>query len=217
MAFIAVLLLLSLAMSYGFTSWSCVRVSSTLQSKIMGSKSDADNDESFMRLALRHAQHAFREKEVPIGAVIVEDCSGLVLASARNCVEGIQDPTAHAEINCIRTACEVRRNWRLSDCTLYTTLEPCPMCMGAINAARIKRVVYGATDERLGATGGGYLDMTATQHPFHSVQLEGGMLAEESVQLMQRFFRNRRQDSLDPLRSTKIPRDYYETDEDSID
>lgn len=157
---------------------------------------DKDDEilESYMKLALRHAQHAFREGEVPIGAVIV-DGSGTVIASSRNKVESRKDPTAHAEINCIRDAAEYFDNWRLLDCTLYTTLEPCPMCMSAANAARIKKVVFAANDPRLGAAGGGYLNMLSNSnpHPFHNVDIHGGIMADDSKQLMQRFFRNKRE------------------------
>jgi len=149
-----------------------------------------DKDETFMRLALRHAQHAFREKEVPIGAVVVEDDTGLVLATSRNRVEATQDPTAHAEVNSIRAACGLRNNWRLSGCTLYTTLEPCPMCLSTAMAARVNRVVFGAHDPRLGAAGGGgFLDLPALEHPFHTISVKGGVLQAESQQLMTRFFR----------------------------
>ena len=96
-----------------------------------------------MRLALRHAQHAFREKEVPVGAVIVDQRNGEVIATSRNNVEKNNDVTSHAEIECIRKAAKITGNWRLSDYTLYTTLEPCVMCMAAIQSARLKKVVYG--------------------------------------------------------------------------
>ena len=112
------------------------------------------------RLALRHARHAFREKEVPIDAVIVEDASGHVLATSRNRVEASLDPTTHAEMNCIRTATEILEFWRLGGCTLYTTLEHCPMCMGTAMAARVSRVVYGASDPRLGSDSRGTRGLT---------------------------------------------------------
>lgn len=157
---------------------------------------DTNSDSNYthlMRLALRHAQHAFREKEVPIGAVIT-DSEGRVIATGRNQVEKMQDPTCHAEINCIRAAAAVQNNWRLIGHTLYTTLEPCPMCMGAIQAARIKRVVYGAKDLRLGALGS-WIDMAQDKkHPFHDVDIHGGVLENESGALLSRFFLLRRRE-----------------------
>jgi tRNA(adenine34) deaminase len=154
-----------------------------------------EKDASHMRLALRHAQHAFREKEVPIGAVIV-DSNGVVLATARNKVEGQRDATAHAEIDCIKKAAQLLGNWRLHGCTLYSTLEPCPMCMGAIQGSRIKRVVYAAADHRVGACGS-WVDLISAKHPFHDVEVEGGLLQEESTILLKRFFQMRRREALE--------------------
>lgn len=105
-----------------------------------------------MKLALRHAQHAFREDEVPVGAVIVDE-NGNVLAASRNRVEAHHDATAHAEIVCMRQAADMQKDWRLLKCTLYSTLEPCPMCLSAMQSFRIDRLVYGAKDTRLGACG----------------------------------------------------------------
>lgn len=146
-----------------------------------------------MRLALRHAQHSFREKEVPIGAVIV-DGDGVILATSGNEVESKNDVTAHAEITCIRKAALIKKNWRLSDCTLYSTLEPCPMCMGAIQASRIKKVVYGAPDVRMGACGS-WINLIESKHPFHDVEVVGGLLEEESSTLLKRFFQMRRREA----------------------
>ena len=169
------------------------------ESSIFMNINDEDNKiiESHMKLALRHAQHAFREGEVPIGAIIV-DSGGTVIASSRNKVEATKDPTAHAEINCIRAAAEYFDNWRLLDCTLYTTLEPCPMCMSTANAARIKKIVFAANDPRLGAAGGGFLNMASdvNPHPFHNVDIHGGIMADDSKQLLQRFFRQKREKNM---------------------
>ena len=104
------------------------KIRSQEQDPLSDEVSTQDQKQHFMKLALRHAQHAFRENEVPVGAVIVDE-DGVVIASARNRIESYQDPTAHAEICAIRKACEVKGNWRLIGCTLYTSLEPCPMCM----------------------------------------------------------------------------------------
>src|SRR5512133_1443552 len=102
-----------------------------------------------MQLALDEAERAYREDEVPIGAVVAHE--GRVIASAHNQREQLHDPTAHAEMIAITQAAEARRSWRLDGCTLYVTLEPCPMCAGAIVQARIPQVVYGATDPKAGA------------------------------------------------------------------
>ena len=166
---------------------------------------DTDIDENYknpsasihtypMRLALRHAQHSFREKEVPIGAVIVND-EGKVIATGRNQIETLKDPTAHAEINCIRKASEVLGTWRLNNHTLYTTLEPCPMCLGAIQQARIKKVVYAAKDIRMGGLGS-WIDMIGEyKHPFHQVEVDYGVLELESTTLLKKFFLLRRRES----------------------
>ena len=145
-----------------------------------------------MIIALRHAQHAFRESEVPIGAIIVDELTNEVITSSRNKVEVQQDPTAHAEMNCIRDACAYKNNWRLSNCVLYTTLEPCPMCLAAAQASRLKKIVYGASDPRLGATGNGFCNLNDGSHPFHNLEIQGGILENESKQLLQRFFRQKR-------------------------
>jgi tRNA(adenine34) deaminase len=149
----------------------------------------ASSDEAFMRLALRHAQHAYREKEVPIGAVIVDN-NGIVVAASRNRVESEFDATAHAELDCMRKAAKIKMNWRLSNLTLYSTLEPCAMCMGAMQAFRIDRVVYGAKDIRLGACGS-WIKIDEN-HPYHKIQISGGVLSDESSNLLKSFFVNRR-------------------------
>lgn len=160
---------------------------------IASPSSGKDKDEHYMRLALRHAQHSFREKEVPIGAVIV-DSDGTVLATSRNQVETENDVTAHAELSCIRKATKIKKNWRLTGCTLYSTLEPCPMCMGAIQASRISKVVYGAPDIRMGACGS-WIDLVGSKHPFHDVEVVGGLLHDESSIMLKRFFQMRRRET----------------------
>ena len=114
----------------------------------------AVTDEDFMRTALAHARFAYDADEVPVGAVLVDMATSTVLAAAGNCVEASHDATAHAEILCMRRAAAARQSWRLMDCTLYCTLEPCPMCTAALRAFRIGRLVYGAPSERLGAISG---------------------------------------------------------------
>ena len=132
------------------------------------------------------------QKEVPIGAVVVESESGRVLSTARNSVEKNVDGTAHAEMIAIQKAVKIVGNWRLNNCTLYTTLEPCPMCMGAIQSSRIGRVVFGAQDRRLGACGS-WIDLVKeNQHPFHRVDVHGGICENECSDILKRFFRLRR-------------------------
>jgi tRNA(adenine34) deaminase len=108
-------------------------------------------DEHFMRLALQQAQAAFDADEVPIGAILV--CGSEVVSTGQNATETRRNPLAHAELQCIMTAAESRQAWRLQDATLYCTVEPCPMCAGAILQARLQRLVYGARQPRLGADG----------------------------------------------------------------
>lgn len=118
-----------------------------------------------------------------------------IIATGRNRVESLKDCTRHAEIEAIKKASEIRNNWRLLGCTLYTTLEPCAMCMGAIQASRIKRVVFGASDNRLGACGS-WIDLkNDTKHPYSDVIVEGGVLKSESSILLKRFFQSRRRES----------------------
>lgn len=157
------------------------------------SASAVSGDAHYMRLALRHAQFAFREKEVPIGAVIVDD-QGRVVAAGRNGVNAQNDATAHAEIVTMRKASKILNNWRLNNCTLYTTLEPCLMCLGAAQGFRLNRIVYGAQDHRLGALGS-WVNMQDNLHPFHQVQITSGVLQEESSALLKRFFQNRRREN----------------------
>lgn len=109
------------------------------------------HDEEFMTLAISEARKALNLGEVPIGAVIVRD--GRVMAQAHNLRESLNDGTAHAEILAIRRACEELRNWRLIGCTIYVTMEPCPMCAGAMQQARVERLVYGVADPKAGAAG----------------------------------------------------------------
>jgi tRNA(adenine34) deaminase len=149
-------------------------------------------DEGFMLQALLQAEAAAAAGEVPIGAVAVRD--GEVLAVAHNKVEALQDASAHAEMLCARAAAAKSASWRLENTTLYCTVEPCPMCLAAMHAFRVERLVYGAPNARLGAVVG---DLRAAQplgelHPFHSVEVTGGVLAEPAAQLMQDFFRKRR-------------------------
>lgn len=146
-------------------------------------------DEQFMREALAEARLAYDKAEVPIGAVLVHE--GKVIARAHNLVESMQNSTAHAEILCISQGSLALGNWRLKDAVLYCTLEPCPMCAGAIIHSRISRLVWGAPDLRCGAHGS-WIDVFAEKHPIHQVSAVGGVLAAESAQLMREFFKMRR-------------------------
>lgn len=142
-----------------------------------------------MRLALDLARRAETEGEVPVGAVLVRE--GELLAEGCNQPIGHSDPTAHAEILAMRSAGRRLDNYRLVDTTLYVTLEPCPMCVGAMIHARIQRLVYGAPDPKTGAVGGVF-DLQAMAHHNHRIDVTGGVLAEECGELLRDFFRSRR-------------------------
>ena len=148
-------------------------------------------DEAAMAIALDEARAAASRGEVPVGAVVVDDTTGTVIARAGNAVEASHDATAHAELRALRAAAQSVRNWRLQDATLYCTLEPCVVCLGAAYAFRIPSVVYGAPDHRMGASGS-WLSLHTETHPFHSLNIRGGVCAEESSKLLKDFFRDRR-------------------------
>src|SRR5574340_1588491 len=140
-----------------------------------------EDDSRYMELALEHARHAAEAGEVPIGAVIV--CDGEVVGVGRNARESAADPTAHAELLAIREAAERLGRWRLSGCTLYVTLEPCPMCAGAMVNARIDRLVYGASDPKAGATGT-LFDLSADPRLNHRFEVTAGGLEEQCSQAL---------------------------------
>ena len=144
----------------------------------------------FMRAALEEAAKAPAVGEVPIAAVIVHD--GRVLALAHNYRELWQDPTAHAEVIAIRAAATALGTWRLTDTTLYVTVEPCSMCIGAIILARVSRVVFGAWDQKAGACGS-LFDLPSEPKLNHRVAVTGGILEQESQALIQKFFKNLRE------------------------
>ncbi len=146
------------------------------------------NDEIFMRLAIEEALMAGGISEVPIGAVVVGE-SGGIISRAHNLRETSFDPTAHAEIIAIREAAKKVGNWRLADTTLYATLEPCVMCMGAIVLSRLKRVVFGARDPKAGAIVSIY-NIGVDGKLNHRVEIEEGMLKDECADLLRRFFEN---------------------------
>ena len=151
-----------------------------------------NTDEMMIRQALAVAEEAGAAGEVPVGAVLV-DGEGNLLAKAANRTETDHSAVAHAELLAIAEACKLRKSRRLLDCTIYTTLEPCPMCAGAIASARISRVVFGAKDPRAGAYGS-LIDLSAL--PLESKpQVTGGVLAEECLEPIRRFFQARRKQS----------------------
>ncbi|MES5261236.1 tRNA adenosine(34) deaminase TadA [Priestia megaterium] len=148
------------------------------------------NDEKYMRLAIDEALKAKDKLEVPIGAVIVQNDA--VVASAYNLRETEQRSVAHAELLAIDEACKKLRTWRLEDATLYVTLEPCPMCAGAIVLSRVKRVVFGAYDPK-GGCAGTLLNLLEFEKFNHQAEVVGGMLEEECGSLLTTFFRELRQ------------------------
>jgi tRNA(adenine34) deaminase len=151
----------------------------------------AVHDERFMRMALALAQAAADVDEVPVGAILVDESTGTVVAEGSNRPISTCDPTAHAEIIALRAAAESRGNYRLTGLTLYVTLEPCPMCAGAISLARIGRVVWAADDPKGGGVRHGpriFDQPTCHWRP----ATEGGLLADEAAGLLKRFFRARR-------------------------
>jgi len=148
-----------------------------------------DPDAHFMREALREARRAAAEGEVPVGAVLVH--GGDVIARDHNRRERLHDPTAHAEMLVITSAAAELASWRLLDCTLYVTLEPCAMCAGAIVLGRVPRVVYGAPDPKAGAAGS-VLDLVRHPRLNHRAEVTGGVLADECGALLVEFFASRR-------------------------
>ena len=147
------------------------------------------DDAKWMRAALDEARRALDEGELPVGCVIVRD--GRIVAAAHNLREQSGDPTDHAEIAAIRRAARETGDWRLNGCTLYVTLEPCPMCAGAISQARLGRLVYGAADEKYGCAGSVY---RIPEDPAfnHFCKSDGGVLADECAALLREFFASHR-------------------------
>ena len=146
-------------------------------------------DEQYIRNALDLARDAAKHNEVPIGAVVVRDAA--ILAAATNRTIRDQDPTGHAELLAIREAASTLDRWRLDDCTLYVTLEPCAMCAGAIVLSRMKRVVFGAWDEKAGMAGS-VGDLLRHPRLNHRPEVRAGVLADECARLLEDFFRAQR-------------------------
>ncbi|PCI94271.1 tRNA-specific adenosine deaminase [Candidatus Aerophobetes bacterium] len=147
------------------------------------------DDSSYMKLALKQAKIAYKKNEVPVGSVLV--CDGIILAKSHNLVEVMKDATAHAEMLCIKKASQMLGSWRLLGTTLYTTLEPCSMCYGAIMLSRVKRVVFAAKDIRHGACGS-WVDLSKEKHPTHVLEINSGLYEDEASSLMKEFFQKRR-------------------------
>ncbi len=149
------------------------------------------SDKQFMQLAIEQAQLAEREGEVPVGAILVKD--GQVIASAYNQSISQHDASAHAEINLLRKAGKLLENYRLTDTTLYVTLEPCPMCAGALLHSRVKRIVFGAFDPKAGAAGS-VLNLFDSQAAYHYAEIEGGVCEADCREQLQAFFKRRRKE-----------------------
>lgn len=155
---------------------------------------DAPLHEHYMERALEVAAAAGLEDEVPIGAIIVHEAAAggpRVIASAHNQREQLRDPTAHAEMLAITQAAQALNNWRLESCTLYVTLEPCPMCAGAIVLARIPRVVYGAADPKAGAAQS-LFNLLNDARLNHRAEVVSGVLGDRCGEMLSRFFAGRR-------------------------
>lgn len=150
---------------------------------------DTQSDVYFMGEALRQARRAFEREEVPIGAVVVKD--GKIIARAYNQVELLKDATAHAEMLAITQAEAVVEDWRLNDCDLYVTKEPCPMCAGALVHARLRRVIFGCSDPRGGAAGG-LLNILQMPGLNHRCEISSGVRGDESGAILKEFFSLRR-------------------------
>ena len=147
-------------------------------------------DKYFMSLALEEALRAYQENEVPIGAVLIDE-DGILISREHNRIEQLQDATAHAEILALRAASRKLNRRRLSDCTLYSTIEPCAMCAGALILCRVKRLVYGATDSKFGAAES-IFNVVNNSALNHQLKVTAGVLEEDCCRLMKKFFKDRR-------------------------
>lgn len=159
------------------------------------------DDGAYMRLALAQAHKAGEAGEVPVGAVIVRD--GVVIGAGFNRREALQSPLAHAEMSAIEQAADYRRSWRLTDCDLYVTLEPCIMCVGAILQARICRLIFGCLDAKAGAVESLYR-LCDDARLNHRLPVSGGVLAQESAALLSQFFSELRQKKKSPPDATTL-------------
>ena len=148
-----------------------------------------DEDLKFMKLALELAKKAELKNEVPVGALVVRD--GKIIGRGMNTSISDYDPTSHAEINAIREAAKAIKNYRLKDCTIYVTLEPCAMCVGAIQHSRIEKIIYGAPDPKTGACGS-VVNLTTIKEINHHAEAIGGILEKECGQILKDFFLSKR-------------------------
>ena len=155
----------------------------------MSENNSSEHDERFMKEAIKEAYKAAAKLEVPVGAVVV--AGDEVIARGHNLRERLGDPTAHAEILALREAALRLESWRLNECTLYVTMEPCPMCAGAAIQGRVGRIVYGAADPKAGAAGS-CVDLLSETCFNHQVQVTGGILEEKCAYVVQEFFRRLR-------------------------
>ncbi len=162
-----------------------------------------NHDETYMNLAILQARHAFEAGEVPIGAVVV--CDGGVIAEGYNRRETDHDPSAHAEFSAICQASQELERWRLPDCTVYVTLEPCIMCAGLMHQARIGRCVYGAPDPKAGALGTLY-NIHEDERLNHNFEVTSGVLEDECAQLLRDFFRMRRKQQKEAKKAAREAR-----------
>ena len=148
-----------------------------------------DKDSFFMEQALLEAKKAYKSKEVPIGAVV--ECNGEIIGRGYNRRESDNDPTAHAEMFAIKEAAQNREDWRLEGCSIYVTVEPCIMCAGAIQKARLKRLVYGTESDKDGASGT-IMNILSDNRLNHQVEIKSGVLKNECRDLMKKFFKELR-------------------------
>jgi len=148
-------------------------------------------DEKWMKIAISEANLAINQGEIPVGAILIQD--GKLIAKAHNKPILNHDPTAHAEVEVLRKAGKKLKNYRLARSTLYVTLEPCIMCLGAIMHARIERIVFGASDPKTGVCGSNN-DLTSEAFFTHKVKVDSGVLEEESKEILQSFFKSRRKE-----------------------
>lgn len=148
------------------------------------------DDERFMLEALKQAWKAFCADEIPVGAVLVKE--GKIIARGYNQVEMLNDATAHAEMLCLTSGEAALENWRLLETTLYSTLEPCAMCAGAMLLSRVPKLIWGAPDLRHGANGS-WVDLFKTKHPMHTIEIRSGILRDPCAMLMREFFQKRRE------------------------
>lgn len=154
------------------------------------------DDEFFMREALKEAQRAFEEDEVPIGAVAVY--KNQIIGRGHNQTEHLKDPTAHAEILTITAAANALSSWRLNEVTIYTTIEPCIMCAGALVVARVKKIVFGARDEKFGGCGS-IFNIAQEKRLNHQIEVIEGILKDEALMLIKDFFAKKRKEGIFPL------------------